>query len=83
MILIAAYRYLNINKESFNKKIYLLKLNLNIITIDFIIRIFMKNAEIYLLVDIFSVIKLLIYTATILSIIVNISKENYNFIFIY
>ncbi|MDB1941145.1 HAMP domain-containing sensor histidine kinase, partial [Clostridium tertium] len=56
-------------------------LNLNIITIDFIIRIFMKNIEIYLLVDIVRVIKLLIYTATILFVIVNIAKENYNFIF--
>lgn len=41
----------------------------------------MKNIEIYLLVDIVSVIKLLIYTATILFVIVNIAKENYNFIF--
>lgn len=81
VLLIATYRYLNINKGIFNKKIYLLKLNLNIITIDFIIRIFMKNIEIYLLVDIVSVIKLLIYAATILFVIVNIAKENYNFIF--
>ncbi|MCR1949495.1 HAMP domain-containing histidine kinase [Clostridium sp. DSM 100503] len=81
VLLIGTYRYININNESFNKKIDLLKLNINIMMIYFFIRIFVKYTDTYFLVDIVMMIKMLVYTATILFIIVNISKENYNFMF--
>lgn len=81
ILLKETYKYININKVGSNKKIDLLKLNLIVMTIDFIVRIFVKYTGAYILTDIVGVVKYLILSSTILYIIVNIAKENYNFIF--
>lgn len=81
ILLKETYKYININKAGSNKKIDLLKLNLIVMTIDFIVRIFVKYTGAYILTDIVGVVKYLILSSTILYIIVNIAKENYNFIF--
>lgn len=81
IFLIGIYRHINNIEIYSDEKVDLLKLNISIIAINFVIRLFSKYTEIYMLANIVEIIQLLIVVVSIFAIIINITKENYNFIF--
>ena len=81
LFLVFTYKYLNTFKAFYSKKIDLFKINVHILTIEFIIRVLGNYIEISILVDLANILKLIIFISTVIAIITNITKENYNFIF--
>ncbi|WP_288221108.1 sensor histidine kinase KdpD [uncultured Clostridium sp.] len=81
VLLILAYKYIYSYNIEFNKKIDLLKLNLFFTTFDYVIRILATRYSIYTINNISGVVMQIVFISTLIAIIFNITKENYNFVF--
>jgi signal transduction histidine kinase len=81
IFLINIYRYLDTFNFFSESKIDLFKLNVNMAAISFIARVLGNYMKLYIITDSISIVRLIIFVSSIFAIIVNITKENYNFIF--
>lgn len=81
ILLILSWKYIYKDKLKFNLKINLLKLNIIFTTIDCVMKILAANFFVYNIEKISSMIMQIVFIATLIAIIGNITKENYNFIF--
>lgn len=81
ILLILSWKYIYKDKLKFNLKINLLKLNIIFTTIDCVMKILAANFFVYNIEKFSSMIMQIVFIATLIAIIGNITKENYNFIF--
>lgn len=81
LIVMRTYRYFKIYTINVEKKIDLLKLNVNLLTLKILVSLSTNYINIFFINDVVKFVKIIIFTSTVLIIIVNIAKENYNFIF--
>lgn len=75
--------YKNIGSFDFkvNEKVDLLKLNVFLALITFLLKLISKILNMYLINFAASIVMQIVFISTLISIIFNISKENYNFVF--
>ena len=81
ILLIISCRYTYKNKMKDYVKVDLLNLNIILTTIDYVIKILATKFFIYNIDKFSDLIMQIVFISTLIAIIVNITKENYNFIF--
>ncbi|VYT93030.1 hypothetical protein [Clostridium tertium] len=80
-LIFKSYKYIYKSGVEIEGKIDLLKLNLNLAALSFFVRLFSNFFNIYIVIELIDILMIIIFIAILASIIFNITKENYNFIF--
>lgn len=81
VLILKAYKYICKSGVKFDGKVDLLKINLNFATLNLFVRLFSNIFNIYMVIDLIDILMRIIFIAILVSIVFNITKENYNFIF--
>ncbi|TGY41904.1 hypothetical protein E5347_11345 [Clostridium sartagoforme] len=81
VLIFKAYKYICKSGVKFDGKVDLLKINLNFATLNLFVRLFSNIFNIYMVIDLIDILMRIIFIAILVSIVFNITKENYNFIF--
>lgn len=81
VLIFKAYKYIYKSGVKFDGRVDLLELNLNLATLDLFVRLFSNIFNIYIVIDLIDILMGIIFITILVSIISNITKENYNFIF--
>lgn len=81
VLLLIACKNLFLYNIEFNKKIDLLKINLFCTTLDYAIKLLANKYSIYTINNISGLIMQIVFISSLIAIIFNITKENYNFVF--
>jgi len=81
VFILFAYKNIYYFEFKVNEKIDLLKLNVFLALITFLLKLASKIFNIYTINIVASIVMQIVFISTLISIIFNISKENYNFVF--
>ena len=81
VLIFKAYKYIYKSGVKFDGRVDLLELNLNLAALDLFVRLFSNIFNIYIVIDLIDILMGIIFITILVSIISNITKENYNFIF--
>lgn len=81
VLIFKSYKYIYKSVVKFDGKIDLLKLNLSFATLNLFAKLCSNILNVYIVIDLIDILMRIIFMAILVSIIFNIIKENYNFIF--
>lgn len=81
VLIFKSYKYIYKSAVKFDGKIDLLKLNLSFATLNLFAKLCSNILNVYIVIDLIDILMRIIFMAILVSIIFNIIKENYNFIF--
>lgn len=81
VLIFKSYKYIYKSAVKFDGKIDLLKLNLSFATLNLFAKLCSNILNVYIVIDLIDILMRIIFIAILISIIFNITKENYNYIF--
>lgn len=81
VFILLAYKYTYSSDFKVNEKVDLLKLNVILALSTFLLKLISKILNIYLINFFASIVMQVVFISTLIAIIFNIAKENYNFVF--
>lgn len=81
VLIFKSYKYIYKSVVNFDVKIDLLKLNLSFATLNLFAKLCSNILNVYIVIHLIDILMRIIFIAILISIIFNITKENYNYIF--